>query len=300
MAVGAGWFADPSGKINTFRWWDGRTWTRWLSADPAAPDPGPVPAGPPTNSGGMLAESVEAPYPPPDPADRVVGLRAAAAILIGGVLLAIIAVGAIISLTADRPLTGPAVAPPPPTVGPLAVAYDPVTRFASLQELKVVLPAAPFTCPTRPEKSEGLFASALQCGATVHEDYNAAKNDWGASSGVGLLEKGRETETDLRKLLASTASTLLARNYEVEDITIKKATNREFADVAPAGQARIVTAEIHVSYKGLPTKFDALQVTIFRLESGRHVVWWGFRPNDSPDALTLALRESYATLNARK
>jgi hypothetical protein len=32
----SGWFADPGGKVNTFRWWDGEAWTRWLSADPSA------------------------------------------------------------------------------------------------------------------------------------------------------------------------------------------------------------------------------------------------------------------------
>jgi Protein of unknown function (DUF2510) len=118
VADGSGWFADPSGKINTFRWWDGQRWTRWLSADAAAPDPGPVPrraahrqtavtAEPPPSAEARLAEPTDAQPPPqsfasPDPADRVVGLPAAAAIIVGGILLAIIAVGAIISLTADR------------------------------------------------------------------------------------------------------------------------------------------------------------------------------------------------------
>ena len=33
---GAGWYADPSGRPDGFRWWDGDGWTRWLSRDAAA------------------------------------------------------------------------------------------------------------------------------------------------------------------------------------------------------------------------------------------------------------------------
>ena len=256
MADGAGWFADPSGKINTFRWWDGGAWTRWLSADPAAPDPGAAPPGPSTRSGQMAAAPPEAAPPddatayappdPADPADRVVGLPAAAAIVIGGVLLAIIAVGAIISLTADRPLTGPAVAPPPPTEAPLSVLFDPASRAASADELRVVLPASPFTCDVRARDVPDLFTSAISCSALVHADYDD-KNDWTANTGVGVLDEQVRTAKDLREMAARTGSGLLRRNYTVEDVTIKKAKNAPFPDVAPDGKARRVTAELHVS-----------------------------------------------------
>ena len=68
----------------------------------------------------------------------------AAAVIVSAVLLATIAVGAIITLTADRPLTGPAVAPPTPTEAALAVTYDRVTRRLSVQELSVTMPNEPF------------------------------------------------------------------------------------------------------------------------------------------------------------
>jgi uncharacterized protein DUF2510 len=327
VADGPGWFTDPSGKINTFRWWDGQAWTRWLSADPATPDPGLVPAGPSTSSGHMRVAPDEATafpppdpglvpagpstssghmrvapdeataHPPPDPADRVVGLPAAAAIIVSGILLAIIAVGAIISLTQDRPLSGPAVPPPPRSEAALAVRYDDASRAATVEELKVVLPSAPFACGS-PQELAGLFDSAVSCGVTVHADYGKDKSDWGASAGIGLLEAERDSELALRELLASAASDVLKRNYEVDDITIKKAKNRPSA-VAPAGRARVVTAELHVSYPGLPTEYDAMRVTVVRLAAGRHVVWWGLVPEDSPEAVRSAVAASAASLTAR-
>jgi hypothetical protein len=219
----------------------------------------------------MLVEPAGAPVSAPDPADRVVGLPAASAIIVGGLLVAIIAVGAIISLTRDRPLTGPAVAPPPRSETPLAVSYEAATRTTTVEELQVVLPAAPFTCGS-PQEVAGLFDSGVTCGVTVHADYDEDGSDWGASAGIGLLEAERDSEPDLRELLASAASDVLERNYEVDDIPVRKAKNRP-SDVAPEGRARVVTAGLQVSYPGLPTDYDAMRLTIVRLAGGRHVVW---------------------------
>lgn len=36
---GAGWYTDPGGAAETFRWWDGRSWTDWLTRDPHSPPP---------------------------------------------------------------------------------------------------------------------------------------------------------------------------------------------------------------------------------------------------------------------
>lgn len=303
VSDGAGWFADPSGKINTFRWWDGAAWTRWLSADPAAPDPGAVLVAEPPAPAPLPADSAPSDdttaYAPPDPADRVVRLPAAAAVIVGGVLLAIIAVGAIISLTADRPLTGPAVAPPPPTEAPPAVLFDPASRAVTADELKVVLPVSPFTCDPRPRDVPSLFTSALSCSALVHADYDD-KNDWTATTGVGVLDEDVRSAKDLREMAARTGSGLLRRNYTVEDVTIKKVKNAPFPDVAPDGRARRVTAELHVSYPDLPSDYDRMTVAVFELESGEHVAWWALEPDDSPRAVTEALEASAATVTARK
>ena len=315
MADGSGWFADPSGKINTFRWWDGQGWTRWLSADAAAPDPGPVPrraahhqttvaAEPPPSAEATLAEPTD-PQPrpqsfaPPDPADRVVGLPAAAAIIVAGVLLAVIAVGAIISLTADRPLTGPAVAPPPPVDAPLLLTYDAATRTVSAEELRAVLPADPFLCDDRPREVPGLFTWALSCNVVVHADYDD-KLDWSATSGVGILDEKVGSVDELREMAAQTASGLITRNYTVEDVTIKKAKNVPLGEVAPDGKARIVTAELHVPYRDLPSAYDRMSVAVFELESGEHVAYWSLEPEKSPRAVAGALDESAATVTARK
>ena len=70
--------------------------------------------------------------------------------------------------------------------------------------------------------------------------------------------------------------------------------------MAPDGKARIVTAELHVPYRDLPSAYDRMSVAVFELESGEHVAWWSLEPEDSPRAVADALDESAATVTARK
>ncbi|MBA8793851.1 hypothetical protein FHX74_001456 [Friedmanniella endophytica] len=51
-----GWFPDPAGRPDTYRWWDGTTWTPWLTGDADADAPDTTTAEPETPH----AEPVEA------------------------------------------------------------------------------------------------------------------------------------------------------------------------------------------------------------------------------------------------
>lgn len=68
-----GWYVDPSGLPDTFRWWDGRQWTQALTTDPTAPapvDPEPVipPGEQPTEPSPQPSESPTVGPTPPTPA----------------------------------------------------------------------------------------------------------------------------------------------------------------------------------------------------------------------------------------
>jgi len=74
----------------------------------------------------------------------------------------------------------------------------------------------------------------------------------------------------------------------------------DLLDRVAAEIPEVVTAELQVSYPGLPTDYDAMRVTIVRLAGGRHVVWWGLVPDDSPEAVRSAVAASAESLTARK
>jgi len=87
-----GWYPDPAGTPNRFRYWDGRTWSSDTTDDPAA--------GPAGDGGGAGAGS-----PPGQDRRRRVGpLIAALAVLVVLVLVGVLVVR---GLFADRPIVDP-------------------------------------------------------------------------------------------------------------------------------------------------------------------------------------------------
>ncbi|MEZ0577709.1 DUF2510 domain-containing protein [Nocardioides sp. MH1] len=59
----AGWYPDPAGQPQTYRYWDGASWTQETTGDPYAPAPVPHPAPPPP----VAPQSPPPAQPPPAP-----------------------------------------------------------------------------------------------------------------------------------------------------------------------------------------------------------------------------------------
>jgi hypothetical protein len=299
----SGWFADPGGKVNTFRWWDGTAWTRWLSADPTASGPGVESSPPEPQSTPAVVDPVRAgtldlaDLPPPDPADRVVRLPAAAAIVVAVLLLTVVAVGAIVSLTADRPLTGPPVDPPPPTQAPSTMSYDPGTRKVSFEEMQFIAPSSPFVC-AEPRKESGTFTWEFGCTADVHRNYQ--KNaSWVTAEGMGSLDDRLQASGDLATIASRTFAALLAPNYSSVKASVKKRKIQRLTGVAPEGRAVLLSANVHFSKPGLATKYDRVVLVVVKLQSGQHMAWYAMRANDSPKDVAKALEDSTKTVTAR-
>ena len=301
----SGWFTDPGGKVNTFRWWNGEAWTRWLSADPTAADPGPEPQ-PPWPTPAPAADSTTptepldlAALPPPNPADRVVKLPAATAIVAVVVLLILIAVGAIISLAADRPLTGPPVAPPPPTQSRPKIAYDPITRKVSFEEMQFIAPGDPFHCNPEPGEVPGTFTSVFSCSAVVHRNYDKKGSNWAAAVSMGQLDDRLLGSGDLAHIANQALTALLPYDYAEAKPKVKKGKIQDLTGVAPDGRGVLLSAEVHVSKKGVASKYDRVVLVVVKLKSGRHVTWFAEQPNDSKADVVKALHASADTLTAR-
>ncbi len=156
---GAGWYADPGGKARVFRWWDGTGWTRWLSRDPSPPDPAP-PAEP--------AVPGTADFPPPvgEPVEAPARPRMIAGGILAAVLLAVMAGGAVVSLTEDRMPTGPAVAPADAAPPPALIDYNPQTGRVSAEEMSYTVPGRPYRCDAAAAERQPTFRSVHSCFAS--------------------------------------------------------------------------------------------------------------------------------------
>jgi hypothetical protein len=234
--------------------------------------------------------------PPPNPADRVVRLPAAAAIVVSVVLLAVIAVGAIVSITEDRPLTGPPVDPPPPP-GLAKIAYDPATRKVSFEEMHFIAPAAPFACDPGAREVSGVFTSVFSCHAVVHRNYDKKNSDWTAEVTMGRLDDRRQIGGNLASFAWSMAE-VVAQSYPTK-VTVKNQKTQRLVRIAPDDKAVLLSAELQVSVPNLPTTHDRLALAVFELQSGQHVVWFSLLPNDSPKDVVKARTDAAGTVTVR-
>ncbi len=196
----AGWYGDPRGAENTWRWWDGSRWTTWLSDDAAAPSPA-SPGGP------------------------RVRLPLAVLVVVAAVVMSLLVVGAVVWISTPRLSTGPAVDPPAPVTVSTRVDYDPGSRAAAVEQVRMVLPAMPYGCEPEGAKPP-IFTSVVMCNAVVHDNYNSAGEDWFATIGIGVLPKDQVAGT-LSDTATQLFDTLRVAFFTDQKTTVKNLTRQQ-------------------------------------------------------------------------
>lgn len=187
-----GWYPDPAGAPDQYRWWTGRGWSGALTDTPGAP----APSGRTSGSG---------------------GLRTALLLTLGFTLFVGASVGAGVLLwrepstsVAPSPLVSPAGAASAgaATAGPSGQ-LDLHTRMATIGQASATLPDEPYELSPDPHQVPGLFDIVFMADAPVHERYDGA-HTWSATvmlarlstsvSGNGLEQRGQHA---LRQLSLS-------------------------------------------------------------------------------------------------
>ncbi len=299
-----GWYGDPSGAAGTYRWWDGAAWTRWLSADADAAPPGEAPtltpgADPDAPAGAGPAQArtttVAGPVPHEGPGVRV---PLAVAVVLGAVLVAVVAVGAVVSASAERLPSGPAVTPPSPTAARASLAWQPDDNLATIGELRVVLPAAPYACSPEVTALSPTFTDFVGCSTVVHEDYDDEDGVWSATTGVGLVPDDLVVEDDLKRTADQVFASLRGQFYSGTKTTVRKLVASP-TDRAPVGRSILVSGDIGYAIDGLPSRYDRTLVVVVLLADGTHAAWFSSRPDDTPAKAVEVLDASVATLTAQ-
>lgn len=281
-----GWYADPRGAEQTWRWWDGSRWTSWLSDDAAAPDPeGPEPA----ELGAGRAQGAE----------PRVALPLAVLVVVGAVVLAVVALGALVWVRNPRLPSGPEMAPPAPGLTQRAnVDYDAATRTASVKELRVVLPGAPYACSPDVDTKPPLFTSIRSCNAIIHANYNAQGDDWNALFAVAAVADSEVVPGDLKATAQSVYRQLVELFFAGQQTTMKKLVSGRL-DLAEPGRAVSVAAEIHYQVKGLPSTYTRMVLVMVELSDGSYAACFSLRTDDTPKATLAALNAAFASASAK-
>lgn len=230
--------------------------------------------------------------------ERQVPLPLAVLIIVGALVLSVVAVGTVVWLSTPRLSTGPAVAPPARTsAGGSTVELDAGTR-ASIHELHVELPRPPYACGPEAVASPPAFSSARTCDALVHPQNNPRGSDWYAGFGIGVISPTLVVPGDLRRTGDQVFDRLRERMFTNEPTTLRKRTTGPI-DIAPAGKAIAISAEVHYAVPGLSSSYDRMLLIIIELADGEHAACYSVRPNDTPKTTLNVLNASLNTLLAK-
>ncbi|MGO1971906.1 MAG: DUF2510 domain-containing protein [Propionibacteriaceae bacterium] len=104
-----GWYPDPAGTPNSFRWWDGQTWSNATTTTPATTPP---PQNPASQAGPEMGSQL-GPGAGGEP-----GKRAGTPVIIGIVVAALVLVLVVVGVIVVPRLGGGEEADPPPSVEP--------------------------------------------------------------------------------------------------------------------------------------------------------------------------------------
>lgn len=224
-------------------------------------------------------------------------LSVAIALVVGALVAAVVAVGAVASVSADRLPSGPASPLPTPTATAPAVRYEAASRSASVAELHLVLPGAPYSCDAAPRPGGPTFTSLVTCSALVHENYRGSA-DWTATTGLGVLNDPLVVPGDLKGTAEKVFGSLRTTFFRGTATTVRELSTQPF-ERAPADRSLVVIGEVRYRVRGVPSRYDRLVVLVVELAGGGYGVWFSSRPDDTPEATLAVLDEAIAGLSAR-
>jgi hypothetical protein len=263
-----GWYPDPAGTPELYRWWDGAGWTDAISESPRAPSP----------RTSLPAEDDDLPRRRPSRFRAAVALVLCLALF----LSATVGLGLIIwhdpptvKRGARQPAATPATSLPasPSDVGWL----DEKTREARIGSATMRLPEPPYVLPSRPMAVPGLMDVFFLADAPVHPGYD------GSASWSSAVLLGRLSATGAGSgLQARVGATLqgLSRTFYRDQVT--RLDHVVVVDHAVDGHPGLrVTARVHYDIERLPSRYDELTLVLVGQDDGSFAVAVSSVPDDA-------------------
>lgn len=291
MSAPPGWYPDPGGQAELYRFWDGSSWSATTSPNPASPPPGTsVP-----ESGGAARYATRAESLAP----RRSGARwylAAAALL---VVIVVVAAVALRNVGGDGPLPTPTPAGPSsvntcpdavlPTASPPAQAGDRVTSG----RLSYPRLAAPFTAPGWDRRVP--FGRDVQNQDAVVEVSGNGQTTWVAAVVIARLlagdgffgpEQGAQVVADC----------VVARFYG--DAPVQRDDKRNTAITVDGHQAWTIESHLSFQLPDVKTTGETMILVVVDTGAGEAGLFYGSIPDTSPQFMKPA-REALAELEVR-
>lgn len=279
-----GWYLDPAGAPDLYRWWDGGGWTEAISESPQAPTPRLHSPAQPQDELARRRRS---------PARTAVALLVCVALFLGatvGLGLAIFGDGTGVQRGTRAPASN---ATPIVMAGSAAVGrLDQATRIATLGPASMTLPGPPYVPAPDPVRLPGLLDVCFLASAPVHVGYDGGRT-WSAAVLLGRLPPVAPGE-DLEER-ASLLGQQLGRSLFRSAST--RVEPRELADHSVDGhEGVVVSVRVHYTIKGLPSRYDDLTALLVRSDDGTVVVGASSVPDDADPRLRALAADALSSL----
>lgn len=174
--------------------------------------------------------------------------------------------------------------------------FDATTRVFSYDGLRITLPDKPYVI-TQSQGTDlgGPTGVGVQADAVVHKNYNGKSSDWDATvdvDQVGAELTGHNLNQTADKIISVWAQGAFggspAKIQNEQKSTITKNEPRP---------ARIITADLHYSIKGVASRYDHVSLLVTKGPSGKYVAFLSSRPNDASAKIKTALQDSINTIH---
>ncbi len=277
-----GWYPDPAGATDAFRWWDGQSWTDELSDTPSAPAPH---------------------LDGPDPPRRRSPWRAAVALIV--VIALFLSAGVGIGLwlwdaggrsggNADAggrtsPARNPTAADPSEPPGQL----DESSRTATIGDASMQLPDDPYELRSDPVSVPGVLDAAFSAEAEVHHRFDG-ENNWYAMVALGALSPKVARGLDLAHSGRAALTKLATQMYGEQLVEV---TDAQLSDRSVDGYPGVeFSAQIHYAVDRLPSRYDTVRAILVKLDDGTVVAALSSIPDDADQRLTTMAEHSLDSL----
>lgn len=280
-----GWYPDPAGASDAYRWWDGETWTEHLSESPNS-------AMPDSAAATAVATRRRSPLTTIVALILVVALFLSAGVWVGlwlwdsGSAQRSGAPEAAGRTSAPR---SPTLATPSEPPGQL----DERNRTATIGTASMQLPDEPYELHSDPISIRDVLDPAFMAEAEVHERYDS-EHDWSAMVALAALDPATAAQPDLEGAGKATLARLAVVLYgkHVTKVTRPRVADRSI-DNHPGVE---FTAEVHYAVDRLPSRYDTVRAIVVKLEDGTVVAAISSVPDDADPALTRLAEKSLDSL----
>jgi hypothetical protein len=298
-----GWYPDPAGTDELFRWWDGQCWTDAISESPFTPGPGLTAGANRTQGPGGSADSPRTAYAVLP--RRVWSIKVFCAVMVGFAVFIATAIGVgflfwretgtptPIARHLGGATTGP-ISPSATTAFPMGQ-LDESTGLATIGPASMLLPGAPYVLYDHPIEVSGVFDVLFQANAQVHTGYRSSQ-DWSAMVALAQLSSPVSSSPDLAYSGSVVLGKFSQRFFGGARTTLR---HLSYSDRSVDGHPGLLfTADVDYAIKQLPSRYDTVSALVVRLDDGSTIVAISSIPDDAgPELVRLAARslESLST-----